>query len=150
MNEATWQLGSGHYFRHSSCHHVQSGARMCRFEIRCMRCVCAYFCCHSDQMGNKGAFITLTKDLKPQFTTYEAVVSRVSVSLSGCIGWTQLSCNHSHTHTHTLHTPSFPPHTPSSPPHGHTSSSPSFPSPLQPHPNVRPMQYASPLFGLLS
>lgn len=26
-------------------------------------------------MGNKGAFITLTKTLKPTFTTYEAVVS---------------------------------------------------------------------------
>ena len=30
---------------------------------------------HSDQMGNNGAFITLTKDLKPEFTSYEAVVS---------------------------------------------------------------------------
>ena len=30
---------------------------------------------YSDQMGNKGAFITLTKDLKPEFTVYEAVVS---------------------------------------------------------------------------
>ena len=28
-------------------------------------------------MGNKGAFITLTNDLKPKFTTYEAVVSSV-------------------------------------------------------------------------
>ncbi|XP_065894493.1 serine/threonine-protein phosphatase 5-like [Dysidea avara] len=45
---------------------------------------------YCDQMGNKGAFITLTNDLKPKFTTYEAV----------------------------------------------------------PHPNVRPMQYANPLFGL--
>ena len=26
-------------------------------------------------MGNKGAFITLTKELKPKFTTYDAVVS---------------------------------------------------------------------------
>ena len=26
-------------------------------------------------MGNKGAFITLSRDLKPHFTTYEAVVS---------------------------------------------------------------------------
>jgi len=26
-------------------------------------------------MGNKGAFITLTNDLKPKFTTFEAVVS---------------------------------------------------------------------------
>ena len=29
----------------------------------------------SDQMGNKGAFITMTDDLKPKFTTYDAVVS---------------------------------------------------------------------------
>ena len=29
-------------------------------------------------MGNKGAFITLTKDLKPEFTVYEAVVSLAS------------------------------------------------------------------------
>jgi len=28
---------------------------------------------YCDQMGNKGAFITLRPDLKPQFTTYEAV-----------------------------------------------------------------------------
>ena len=35
-----------------------------------------YFVCfHSDQMGNKGAYVTLTRDLRPQFTTYEAVVS---------------------------------------------------------------------------
>ncbi|CAI8006991.1 Serine/threonine-protein phosphatase 5 [Geodia barretti] len=47
---------------------------------------------YCDQMGNKGAFITLSTDLKPQFTTYEAV----------------------------------------------------------PHPKRKPMQYASPLFGLLS
>ena len=33
---------------------------------------------HSDQMGNKGAYITLTKDLKPKFTTYEAVVSLIT------------------------------------------------------------------------
>ncbi len=32
-------------------------------------------------MGNKGAFITLTKDLKPEFTVYEAVVS-----LARCTG----------------------------------------------------------------
>ena len=36
--------------------------------------------CHfpffSDTMGNKGAFITMNgKDMKPHFTTYEAVVS---------------------------------------------------------------------------
>ena len=30
---------------------------------------------YSDQMGNKGAFITLTRDLKPNYTTYDAVVS---------------------------------------------------------------------------
>lgn len=30
----------------------------------------------SDSMGNKGAFITLTgKDMKPKYTTYDAVVS---------------------------------------------------------------------------
>ena len=29
---------------------------------------------YSDQMGNKGAFITMGSDLKPNFTTYEAVV----------------------------------------------------------------------------
>ena len=51
-----------------------------RYQIRCVWTL--FFCYHSDQMGNKGAFITLTKDLKPQFTTYEAVVSHVSV-LSG-------------------------------------------------------------------
>ena len=28
-------------------------------------------------MGNKGAYIIFTKDLKPQFTTYEAVVSQL-------------------------------------------------------------------------
>ena len=38
------------------------------------QCECFILCRHSDQMGNKGAFITLGKDLKPQFTTYEAVV----------------------------------------------------------------------------
>lgn len=32
-------------------------------------------CYFSDQMGNKGAFITLTTDLKPKFTSYDAVVS---------------------------------------------------------------------------
>ena len=31
----------------------------------------------SDQMGNKGAFITLTKDLKPNFTTFSEVVRYV-------------------------------------------------------------------------
>ena len=31
----------------------------------------------SDQMGNKGAFITLTKELEPKFATYEAVVSKI-------------------------------------------------------------------------
>ena len=32
--------------------------------------------CCSDTMGNKGAFVTLTDPhLKPNFTTYEAVVS---------------------------------------------------------------------------
>lgn len=31
----------------------------------------------SDQMGNKGAFITMGPDMKPNFTTYDAVVSSV-------------------------------------------------------------------------
>lgn len=32
--------------------------------------------CFSDTMGNKGAFITMKgKDMKPNFTTYDAVVS---------------------------------------------------------------------------
>ena len=31
-------------------------------------------CFYSDQMGNKGAFITLGKDLVPHFTSFEAVV----------------------------------------------------------------------------
>ena len=66
----------------------------CRFEMSDKVCVYTFFCYHSDQMGNKGAFITLTKDLKPQFTTYEAVVSHVSV-LSGA--WLD-TCNHSPTH----------------------------------------------------
>lgn len=47
---------------------------------------------YCDQMGNKAAFITLTRDLKPKYTVYDAV----------------------------------------------------------PHPKVKPMQYAHPLFGLLS
>lgn len=35
-----------------------------------------YFSFFSDTMGNKGAFITLNgKDMKPEYTTYEAVVS---------------------------------------------------------------------------
>ena len=38
-------------------------------------CVVYFVCFHSDQMGNKGAYVTLTRDLRPQFTTYEAVVS---------------------------------------------------------------------------
>ena len=29
----------------------------------------------SDQMGNKGAFITMGVDMKPNYTTYDAVVS---------------------------------------------------------------------------
>ena len=31
----------------------------------------------SDQMGNKGAFITMGPDMIPNFTTYDAVVSSV-------------------------------------------------------------------------
>ena len=38
------------------------------------QCVCV--CVYSDTMGNKGAFVTLQGgDLKPNFTSYEAVVS---------------------------------------------------------------------------
>ena len=40
-------------------------------------------CCVSDQMGNKGAFITMSSDLKPNFTTYEAVVC--DKCIEGCI-----------------------------------------------------------------
>lgn len=37
-----------------------------------------FFFVYSDTMGNKGAFITMKgKDMKPNFTTYEAVVSGV-------------------------------------------------------------------------
>ena len=36
---------------------------------------------YSDQMGNKGAFIVFDKSLKPQFTTYEAVVKNNCVLL---------------------------------------------------------------------
>ena len=43
-------------------------------------------CCYiSDQMGNKGAFITLTTDLKPKFTSYDAVVSPVWRGAFDCI-----------------------------------------------------------------
>ena len=70
-------------------------------------------CFHSDQMGNKGAFITLSRDLKPHFTTYEAVVSAHYIIIT-------------------------------------SSFIPSLPPSLQPHPKAKPMQYASPLFGLLS
>ena len=31
----------------------------------------------SDQMGNKGAFITMGPDMKPNFTIYDAVVSSI-------------------------------------------------------------------------
>ena len=30
---------------------------------------------NSDEMGNKGAFITMGTDTKPNYTTYDAVVS---------------------------------------------------------------------------
>ena len=60
---------------------IKGAGLICIVDLRCqIRCVCTLFCCHSDQMGNKGAFITLTKDLKPQFTTYEAVVSHMCQS----------------------------------------------------------------------
>ena len=35
-----------------------------------------FFASFSDQMGNKGAFITLDNTLKPKFTTFAAVVSQ--------------------------------------------------------------------------
>lgn len=38
------------------------------------------FAC-SDQMGNKGAFITMGSDVKPNFTTYDAVVSSIVFAL---------------------------------------------------------------------
>ena len=38
-------------------------------------CLLIPFPFQSDQMGNKGAFITLKEDIKPVFTTFEAVVS---------------------------------------------------------------------------
>ena len=95
----------------------------------------------SDQMGNKGAYITFSRDLQPEFTTYEAVVRHdchfftvstwIILSLTPSFFFCPLSlsfslslflpCTLSHTHTYT-----------------------------QPHPKVKPMQYASPLFGLLS
>lgn len=37
-----------------------------------------FLLCFSDSMGNKGAYINITgDDLKPKFTSYEAVVSRL-------------------------------------------------------------------------
>lgn len=71
-------------------HEVKANGYEVEHNSKCITVFSAPNYC--DQMGNKGAFITLTKELKPQFTTYDAV----------------------------------------------------------PHPNVKPMQYASPLFGLLS
>ena len=75
---------------------MKGAGLICIVDLRCqIRCVCTLFCCHSDQMGNKGAFITLTKDLKPQFTTYEAVVSHVSVFVWCMVGHLQsLSPSH--------------------------------------------------------
>ena len=46
------------------------------YELRCLDVSSNevfIFC--SDQMGNKGAFITMGPDAKPNFTTYDAVVS---------------------------------------------------------------------------
>ena len=40
---------------------------------------------YSDQMGNKGAFIVFDKSLKPQFTTYEAVVKNNCVLLCSIV-----------------------------------------------------------------
>ncbi len=44
--------------------------------------IAIFFIFFSDQMDNKGAFITLTKNLIPRFTTFSAVVSVVA-SLTG-------------------------------------------------------------------
>lgn len=64
-------------------------------------------------MGNKGAFITLKgKDMKPEYTTYEAVVS---IICSGNSFVTQLMLMFV----------------------------------LQPHPNVKPMEYASSLMNMI-
>lgn len=44
--------------------------------VNLLQFVLNIFFCFSDQMGNKGAFITLDgKTMKPKFTTYDAVVS---------------------------------------------------------------------------
>ena len=72
----------------------------------------------SDQMGNKGAYITFSRDLQPEFTTHEAVVRQdYHFLMNAWISSLSLSLS---------------------------------PPQLQPHPSVKLMQYASPLFGLLS
>lgn len=69
-------------------------------------------------MGNKGAFITLNgKDMKPEYTTYEAVVSNSSKNCT-C----KIECSE----TNLLLSDLF-----------------------QPHPNVKPMEYASSLMNMI-
>ena len=46
----------------------------------------------SDQMGNKGAYITFSRDLQPEFITYEAVVRHDYISLlNECVNQFSLS-----------------------------------------------------------
>ena len=45
----------------------------------------------SDQMGNKGAFITLYEDLKPNFTSFDAVVS-LFFNWFLCLQFNSLEC----------------------------------------------------------
>ena len=47
-------------------------------------------------MGNKGAYITFSTDLQPEFTTYEAVVSCVMKFV-----YTRSQTHHTYTHIHT-------------------------------------------------
>lgn len=65
--------------------HVKSSLAAC-LQNKCLdfhqpfrgSLICFFFFLCSDTMGNLGAFITMNgKDLKPNFTTYEAVVSDV-------------------------------------------------------------------------
>ena len=90
----------------------------CNDDITCRVTIWSHPFAPSDQMGNKGAYITFSRDLQPEFTTYEAVVRHDCYFFTVSM-WIFLSLSLSHTYT-------------------------------QPHPNVKPMQYASSLFGLLS
>ena len=56
----------------------QKRKSLLRFNMKTEQCERSLILPHfisSDQMGNKGAFITLDKTLKPKFTSYAAVVS---------------------------------------------------------------------------